>query len=142
VRYERSILRAFAGYPQIELPSEKMGSDGKPINRLFEFRTYESRTSLSLKNKVEMFNQEEIRIFRDCDFAPIFFGETIIGSRMPSLSYIVAFESMEHRDKSWAKFVSSPEFNRIKTKANWSDPEAVSNIRSAFLRALPFSSIR
>ncbi len=142
VRYETSVLRAFAGHPQITVPKPLLDKDGKPALRLFELRTYESRTTVSLKNKIEMFNQEEIKIFSDSGFTNVFFGETIAGTRMPSLTYLVGFENMEARDKAWAKFVASPEFNRIKVKPGWTDPEAVSNIHGAFLRPLPFSAIR
>jgi NIPSNAP len=142
VRYETTLLRAFDRHPKIEVPAPLTGKDGKPAARVFELRTYESRTTLSLKSKIEMFNQEEIKIFRDCNFAPVFFGETIVGTRMPSLTYMVGFDNMEEREKAWAKFVSSPDFNRIKVKPGWTDPEVVSNIRSAFLRPTPFSQIR
>ncbi|NOT59665.1 MAG: NIPSNAP family containing protein, partial [Acidobacteria bacterium] len=103
---------------------------------------YESRTTVSLNHKIEMFNQEEIKIFSDCGFTNIFFGETVAGTRMPALTYLVGFDNMEARDKAWAKFVASPDFNRIKVKPGWTDPEAVSNIHGAFLRPLPFSAIR
>ena len=142
VRYETSVLRAFAGHTQIAVPKPLTDNEGKPALRLFELRTYESRTSVSLKNKIEMFNQEEIKIFSDSGFTNVFFGETIAGTRMPSLTYLVGFDNMEQRDKAWAKFVASPDFNRIKVKPGWTDPEAVSNIHGAFLRPLPFSAIR
>ena len=142
VRYETSVLRAFAAFPQMSLPAPLTDKDGKAAPRLFELRTYESRTSVSLKNKIEMFNQEEIKIFTESGFTNIFFGETIIGTRMPALTYLVGFDNMEQRDKAWAKFVASPDFNRIKVKPGWTDPEAVSNIRAAFVRPLPFSAVR
>jgi hypothetical protein len=142
VRIETTLLRAFAGHPAMEFPAPLTDKDGKPVARLFELRTYESRTTVSLKNKIEMFNQEEIKIFRDCGFAPAFFGEVIAGSRMPALTYLVGFDNMEHRDKCWAKFVASPDFNRIKVKPGWTDPEAVSNIHGAFVQPLPFSKVR
>jgi hypothetical protein len=142
VRLETTLLRAFAGHPAMEFPASLADKDGKPVARLFELRTYESRTTVSLKNKIEMFNQEEIKIFRACGFAPVFFGEVVAGTRMPALTYLVGFDSMEHRDKCWAKFVASPEFNRIKVKPGWTDPEAVSNIHAAFVRPLPFSKVR
>jgi len=142
VRYETTVLRAFDRHPKVDAPNPLPDKDGKPQLRVFELRTYESRTTLSLRNKVEMFNQEEIKIFRDCGFAPVFFGETVAGARMPSLTYMVGFDSMEEREKAWAKFGSSPDFNRIKVRPGWTDAEAVSNIHSAFLRPTPFSQIR
>ena len=57
VRYQSSLLKAFEAHPRIELPP-----DGK---HLFELRTYESKNAFDAAAKVEMFNQEEISIFRD-----------------------------------------------------------------------------
>ncbi|MFN0121324.1 MAG: NIPSNAP family protein [Blastocatellia bacterium] len=142
VRYETSLLRAFDGHAKAEVPAPLTDKDGKPQLRLFELRTYESRTTYSLRNKVDMFNQEEIKIFRDCGFAPVCFGETIAGPRMPSLTYLVGFDNLDAREKAWAKFIASPDFNRIKVKPGWTDPEAVSNIHADYLRPLPFSQIR
>lgn len=142
VRYETTLLRAFEKHPQIETPKPLPDKEGRPQLRVFELRTYESRTTRSLSNKIGMFNQEEIRIFRDCGFAPVFFGETIAGARMPSLTYLVGFDNMDEREKAWAKFIASPDFNRIRVRPGWTDAEAVSNIHSAFLRPAPFSQIR
>lgn len=142
VRYETILLRAFAGHPQAEVPKPLPEKDGRPQLRVFELRTYESRTTVSLHNKIGMFNQEEIKIFRDNSFAPIFFGETVAGTRMPSLTYMVGFDNMEEREKAWAKFVASPDFNRIRVRPGWTDAEAVSTIHSAFLRPTSFSQIR
>ena len=142
VRYDTTLLRAFDQHPQCEIPAPLTDKDGKPVGRVFELRTYESRSTVSLRNKVEMFNQEEIAIFRACGFAPVFFGATVVGGRMPSLTYMVGFDTMEARDKAWAKFVAHPDFNRIKVKPGWTDAEAVSTIHAAFVRPTAFSAIR
>ena len=110
--------------------------------RLFELRTYESRNHFSLKAKLAMFNQEEIKIFRDSGFAPIFFGESVIGTRQPSLTYLVAFDDMAARDKCWATFVNSEAFKKIRVLPGWTDPEAVSNIYGSFLRPTAYSQIK
>jgi hypothetical protein len=138
VRYESTLLRAFEKHQKIEIPPI---DDRKP-GRLFELRTYESRSSFSLKNKMDFFNQEEIRIFRDCGFAPVFFGEAITGTRLPALTYMVGFENMEARDKAWATFIDNADFKKFRVKPGWTDPEAVSNIYGSFLRPTPFSQIR
>ena len=95
----------------------------------------------TLLAKLEMFNREEIKIFRDSGFSPIFFGECVFGPRQPSLTYMVAFDSMEAREKCWKTFVSSEAFNRIKKMPGWTDPEAVSNIYGSFVRSTPYSQI-
>lgn len=138
VRYESAVLKAFDSHPKTEVPP----ADEKRPARIFELRTYESRSAFSLRNKVEMFNQEEIKIFRQSGFAPIFFGEGVVGTRLPSLTYMIGFDNMAARDKAWATFVASPDWARVKTKPGWTDAEAVSNIHASFLRPTAYSQIR
>ncbi len=138
VRYESSLLRAFESHPKFEIPA----SDAGRPPRLFELRTYESRTTSTLRNKIEMFNQEEIKIFRDCGFATIFFGETIVGSRMPNLTYLIAFNDMAAREKAWDTFRANPDWERVKGRPGWRDFEAVTNISASYLRPTTFSQIR
>lgn len=138
VRYESVVLKAFDAHQKIELPPV---AEKQPA-RLFELRTYESRNAFSLRNKVEMFNQEEIKIFRACGMLPIFFGEGVIGTRLPSLTYMIGYENMAAREKAWDAFRANPDWARVKNKPGWTDPEAVSNIQASFLRPTAYSQIR
>jgi hypothetical protein len=138
VRYESVILKAFDSHPKTELPP----TEEKRPPRIFELRTYESRNAFSIRNKVDMFNQEEIKIFRDSGFATVFFGEGVIGARLPSLTYLVGFDNMAARDKAWGTFAASADWARVKTKPGWTDAEAVSNIHASFLRPTGYSQIR
>lgn len=138
VRQESVLLKAFDSHPKVELPA----ATEKQPPRLFELRTYESRNAFSLRNKVDMFNQEEIKIFRACGMLPIFFGEGVIGTRLPSLTYMVGYENMAAREKAWDAFRANPDWARVKNKPGWTDPEAVSNIHSSFLRPTGYSQIK
>lgn len=138
VRYEKELLKAFDKHPQFELPP----TEEKRPARIFELRTYESKTVMSLRNKIDMFNQEEIKIFRDSGFAPVFFGEAVFGTRMPKLTYMVGFDNMAARDKAWSTFVGSADWARVKTRPGWTDAEAVTNIHASFLRPTSYSQIR
>lgn len=138
VRYESVLLKAFDSHPKTEVPP----TEEKRPPRIFELRTYESRSAFSLRNKIEMFNQEEIKIFRESGFAPVFFGEGVVGTRLPSLTYMIGFDNMAARDKAWGTFVASPDWARVKTKPGWTDAEAVSNIHASFLRPTAYSQIR
>jgi NIPSNAP len=137
-RYQSVLLKAFGTHPKLEVPQ----SDEKRAPRIFELRTYESKNAFSLQTKIDMFNQEEIKIFRDCGFAPIFFGEAVFATHLPHLTYLVGFDNMAARDKAWETFVANPDWARVRVKPGWTDPEAVSNIHAAFLRPTNFSQIR
>jgi hypothetical protein len=137
-RYQSVLLKAFETHPKIEVPP----SDEKRPPRVFELRTYESKNAFSLRTKIDMFNQEEIKIFRDCGFATVFFGEAVFGSRLPHLTYMIGFDNMTARDKSWETFVANPDWARVRVKPGWTDPEVVTNIHAAFLRPTNYSQIR
>lgn len=136
VRYESSLLLAFAGMPKVEVPEAVQGKK----TRLFEMRTYESHNEKVAKKKVEMFNEgKEIEIFRKTGLFPVFFGEAIFGTQMPNLVYMLAFENMEQRDANWKTFVNSPEWKELSGKEEYKD--TVSNISDLILRPTGFSQI-
>ena len=138
VRYETALYRAFAGHPRLEPPPAAAGGPA----RLFELRTYEAPNESGLRRKIAMFDQEEIRIFRASGFAPVWFGEAIAGTRLPHLTYMVGFADMEARNRAWSAFGSNPDWQRIRVRPGWTDPETVSVIRAAFLRPTSFSDVR
>jgi hypothetical protein len=138
MRMETSLLRAFDGMPQIEVPP----ADEKRPARVFELRIYESNNSVSLRKKIGMFENGEIAIFRKTGLLPVFFGHTIAGPRMPNLTYMLAFDDLAAREKNWRTFVTSPEWKKLSATPGLSDAEVVSNISSSILSPLPFSPIR
>jgi hypothetical protein len=137
VRVESSLLLAFETMPKIEVPS----TPAMKKNRLFELRTYESHSKKANKKKIEMFNVGEIAIFRRAGLAPVFFGETLIGSKLPNLTYMLAFENMAEHDKNWGQFGSDPEWKKLSTTPGYTDGEIVSNISNVFLRPTAYSQI-
>ncbi len=68
--------------PVMEIPAKN--------ERIFELRCYESPSESAGQKKISMFNDAgEIDIFKKVGARPVFFGETIIGERRPSLTYVV-----------------------------------------------------
>ncbi len=138
VRVDSSLLRTFDGMPDVALADP---NDHRPA-RLFEMRTYESQTSATLAKKVRMFNTGEISIFQRVGLRPVFFGETIIGSRQPNLTYMLSFDDLAAREKLWHDFVVDAEWKRLSSQAGLSDAQIVSNITNVIVRPLSFSLIR
>jgi len=99
-RYHVSFLTAIDGLPKLIKP--KRGSN------LFELRIYEGYSEDAVRRKIEMFNKDELKIFDDTGLYSVFFGEQISGPLMPSLTYMLAFESMEERNTNWKKFSADP----------------------------------
>lgn len=136
-RMESRLLRTF-GMPQVVPPptEEHHGS------RLFELRMYESNNSTTLRRKIKMFNDGEMGIFQRLGMRPVFFGETIVGSRMPNLCYMLSFDDLAARERLWKAFGADPEWKKLRSTPGLSDGEIVSNISNVILAPLPFSPIR
>jgi hypothetical protein len=137
VRVESWLLRSIEGVSKIEVPSSAKGNQA----RIFELRTYESHSKKANKKKIEMFNVGELAIFRNAGLAPVFFGEAIVGAKMPNLTYMLTFENMAAREKNWGIFASDPEWKKLSTTAGFTDAEIVSNISNIFLRPMAYSQV-
>jgi hypothetical protein len=137
VRYESSLLIAFEGMPKLELPPQT--ADRKP--RLFELRIYESHSDRAHRKKVEMFNVGEIALFKRTGLRPVFFGSTLIGSRLPNLTYMLVFDDLNARDAAWRTFVADPEWKKLSNTPGYTDAEIVTNITNHLLRPAGGSQI-
>jgi hypothetical protein len=132
VRYESSLMRAFSGMPKLVAPEKK--------DRIFEIRTYESHSEKFAKKKIEMFNEGgEIAIFLETGLTPVFFGETLIGARMPNLTYMVVFDDMPDHDASWKAFGGDEKWKALSGDEQYKD--TVSNIHNRILRPMGYSQI-
>jgi hypothetical protein len=135
VRIESTLLRAFDAMPTLE-PSAGAGT---ATPRIFELRTYESHSNRAALNKLKMFNAGEIPIFRRAGLTPVFFGETIIGAKMPSLTYMLTFTNMSARDAAWAAFGQDPAWKTLSADPQYRDN--VSAISDIILQPTAYSQI-
>ena len=135
-RYESTLLRGFEGHPQLTMPPESK------TGHIFELRTYESNSELSLKKKIAMFNAGEAGIFQRLGMNPVFFGEAIVGAKLPHLTYMLAYDDLAARDRVWKAFGADPEWQKLRAMPGLSDAEIVSNISNAILRPAAYSEIR
>jgi NIPSNAP len=138
-RFDTTLLRAFSGVPKLELPFGGGEAGRRP--RIFELRTYESHNERAAQTKIEMFNRAEIAIFRKAGLAPVFFGETIAGSAMPSLTYMLVYEDMAAHDRQWSAFSADPDWKKLSTTPGYTDPDIVSSISNMYLRPAAYSEI-
>lgn len=132
-RIESSLFRAFETMPKLEKPS------GKP--QMFNLRIYESHNEAAGQKKIEMFNKGEIAIFRRVGLNPVFFGEAIAGTRMPNLTYLLAFENDKARTDAWSKFGGDPEWRKLKAIPEYEDKKIVSRITNRLLTPTSYSQI-
>jgi hypothetical protein len=138
VRLESSLLRSFDKMPAPVLTD----ASEKRAPRIFELRTYESQSFVTLARKVGMFNDAEMGIFERLGMRPVFFGETIVGPRQPNLMYMLSYDDLAARDTLWRAFGKDPEWAKLRVQPGLTDPEIVANISNVILRPLAFSAIR
>jgi hypothetical protein len=135
VRVESSLLRAFNAMPALESSAGAAAAR----SRIVELRTYESHSDLAALNKLKMFNAGEVPIFRRAGLTPVFFGETVIGTKMPSLTYMLTFSDMSARDAAWAAFGKDPEWKTLSADPQYRDN--VSAISDIILQPTAYSQI-
>jgi hypothetical protein len=137
LRVESSLLAAFEGWPRLTPPASA-ATKGK---RIFQLRTYESPSNRDHVRKVEMFHHGEFQIFEKAGFHPVFFGDTLVGPRMPNLTYMLSFDNMAELNAKWDVFGSDPEWKKLSTSARYGFEPIVSNISNLILSPLPASQI-
>ena len=136
-RIESQLMIAFEKIPGIMLPA----ATATNAARVFELRTYESPSDLDHKRKVEMMQSGEEKIFDKAGFSQVFYGDTLIGPRIPNLTYMLSFESLATRDQHWTAFASSPEWKAMQANPRYAFDEIVSNISNFILTPAPYSQI-
>lgn len=133
VRVDSSLLIAFEGWPKI-VPPQK----GK---RIFQLRTYESPSYRDHIRKVEMFHSGEFEIFKNAGFHQVFYGDTVIGPRMPSLTYMLSFADSPELDAKWNVFRNDPAWKKLSADPKYAFEQIVSNITNLILSPLSASQI-
>ena len=127
--------RAFSGMPTLETPVTAPG-------RILQLRIYESPTEATNLKKIEMFNDAgEIRIFRKVGLHPVFFGQAIIGEKMPNLTYMLAFKDEQELNANWQRFRTDPEWQKLKAMPEYADKAILSGITNILLRPAAGSQI-
>ena len=137
IRIESTLLIAFEGRPKIT-PPPATAQHGK---RMFELRTYESATNQDHVRKVEMFNKGEFAIFQKAGFAEVFFGDALIGSRLPHLTYMLGFADLADREAKWDAFRNDPDWKKLSADPRYAFEPIVSNITNLILTPTAYSQI-
>jgi len=137
-RAERTLLGAFTGWPKLVAPKLV---DGRLPKRIFQLRTYESPSQAAHARKVAMFNEAEIAIFVRTGLTPVFFAETLVGTRMPSLTYMLTFADTAELTTKWTAFGADAAWKELSRKPGNTDAEIVSNISNLYLSPLACSQI-
>lgn len=137
VRVESSLLIAFEGWPRLTVPPETT----KHAKRVFQLRTYESPTNRDHVRKVEMFNSGEYEIFQRAGFHPVFFGDTLVGPRLPNLTYMLSFPEVAEMDGMWQRFMGDPDWKKLSSSPQFAFEPIVSNVTNLILAPTSYSQV-
>lgn len=134
-RLESSMLLAFQGMPELAPPAKTPG-------RIFQLRIYESPSVKTGRKKIEMFNSAgELPLFRRVGLNPVFFGETLVGPKMPNLTYMLAFAGRKEQEDAWKRFRVDPEWLRLKGMAEYADKTILCGITNLLLKPADYSQM-
>jgi hypothetical protein len=90
----------------------------------------------------EYYGAEEFVEITAChDDSTVFFGEALIGSKMPNLTYMLAFESEAEQKANWGKFGSDPDWKRLSGMAEYADKAILCGITNLLLKPAEYSQI-
>jgi hypothetical protein len=137
LRVEYSLLAAFEGWPRVTPPP----AAATRAKRIFQLRTYESPSHRDHVRKVEMFHSGEFEIFKASGFHPVFFADTLIGSRMPNLTYMLSSTNSTELDAQWESFRNNPDWKKLSADSRFAYEAIVSNITNLLLSPSPASQI-
>ncbi len=138
VTLESTLLHSLAILPEPVIPTD---TADRPT-RIFELRTYQNHSVIAQQKKAAMFNGGEIAIFQRLGMKPVFIGESIVGPRMPNITYMLSFDNLDGREKLWKNFSADPAWHTLRAPAELQDSAIVANISNVLLRPLPFSPVR
>ncbi|MGA2500444.1 MAG: NIPSNAP family protein [Tepidisphaeraceae bacterium] len=134
-RFESSLLLGFDQCPTVQAGS-------KADTRVLQLRTYPSHSAEKALKKIHMFNEGgEIAIFKRCGMTPVFFGQALAGSNLPSLTYMLSFESEDAQKAAWGKFGQDPDWKKISRDEFYKDTVMQSSIINLILRPAAGSQI-
>jgi hypothetical protein len=137
LRVEYSLLAAFEGWPKVT-PPPGVATKAK---RIYQLRTYESPSYRDHVRKVEMFNNGEFDIFKAAGFNLVFFGDTIVGARMPNLTYMLSMSDAAAMDAHWDAFRNNADWKKLSSDSKYAFEAIVSNISNYVLSPLAASQI-
>jgi hypothetical protein len=137
VRMDSWLLHAFEKMPRLRLPA----ATATKSPRIFELRTYESPSDQDHKRKIEQMCSGVSPIFQKAGFWDVFYGDTLIGSRLPNLTYMIGYEGFSEHDKLWSAFQNSSEWKGLSADARYTFEDIVSSRTVSILAPTQYSEI-
>lgn len=136
-RMESSLMIAFEGWPNLVVPA----ATAQHGSRVFQLRTYENPSHQDHRRKVEMFHNGEFEFFKKAGFWNVFYGDTLIGSRLPNLSYMLSFPDLAELNAKWKAFNADPDWVKLRSSPKFNYEAIVSNVTNLILNPASYSQV-
>jgi hypothetical protein len=88
-----------------------------------------------------MFHNGEFSFFEKAGFWQVFYGDALIGPRLPHLTYMLSFPDLGEMNAKWKAFSNDPDWKKLSGSAKYSFESIVSNIDSMILNPTSYSQI-
>lgn len=108
---------------------------------IYEMRVY-SCVPGGLPALMQRFENTTLGIWERIGLRPAGFFTTLVGPSNHDLTYFLAWESLEERERLWNTFTTDPEWIAARAAHQQKHGEVVANVASCFLAPTGFSTVR
>jgi hypothetical protein len=107
---------------------------------IYEYRVYEAVPG-RLADVQARFRDHTVKLFEKHGMKNIGYWTADIGDYSDRLFYIVAFDSLEQRQRAWASFRSDPEWQRVVAESEANGP-IVARVTNTLLTPTDYSPLQ
>lgn len=107
---------------------------------IYEYRVYDAAPG-KLQALHTRFRDHTMGIFKRHGMSVVGFFTAAIGGRSDQLTYILAFDNMDHLERAWDAFRSDPEWAKVKAESERDGP-IVLRLTSTILKPTDYSPLR
>ena len=106
---------------------------------IYEMRVYRCVPG-HLPTLLTRFEDTTLRVWERLGLRPAGFFTTIVGESNHELTYFLAWESLEERERKWGAFTTDPEWVEARAAHQEKYGEVVANVSNQFLAPTRFST--
>jgi hypothetical protein len=106
---------------------------------IYEWRVYEIPAG-KMQNINNRFANVTLKLFKKHGINVVGFWEAIVGTSN-TLYYMIAFDDLAHREKSWNEFASDPDWLKARA-ASEKDGPIVSRVHNMLLKPTQYSPLQ
>ena len=107
---------------------------------IYEERIYKIMPG-RLPDILNRFTNHAVSLFEKHGFQLVGFWQAVVGPSSRELTYLLAFDDLNHRERAWDAFMSDPAWIEAKAESERNGP-LVADVANRILKPTPFSPIQ